>query len=100
MNIVWYGDAMSKPERFRKRVAKKHVTRFPVKERRNNLPRSERNQVTIGEFVYKRSKGHAGLSGKGYKLYKGEKVEDAIRMRGVKEVIVDWFPVKGKRRIK
>jgi len=76
--------------------AKKHITIFPMRERRKKLPLSERKQVTIGEFVYKRSKGHLRLEGKWYKLYKGENVADAIRKRGEKEVLVDLLPIEEK----
>jgi len=88
--------SLKKPQRIGAVQAKKHITIFPMRERRKNLPLSERKQVTIGEFVYKRSEGHLGLSGKWYKLQKGENVADAIRKRGEKEVIVDSLPIKEK----
>lgn len=65
-----------KPKRLGAVVAKKHLTIFPIGERRKNLPLSERSQVTIGEFVYKKSKARVGspLYGKWHKYSKGENV--------------------------
>ena len=81
-----------KPKRLGAVVAKKHVTVFPIRERRKGV----RNQVTIGEFVYKRSDAREGspLFGKWYKLHKGESVEEAIHTRGKEAVIVDSPPVQ------
>lgn len=63
-----------KPKRLGAVVAKKHLTIFPIGERRKNLSLNERSQVTIGEFVYKRSKARVGspLYGKWHKYRKGE----------------------------
>jgi len=48
---------------------------FPVRERRKGLPLSERNQVTIGEYVYKRSRSlYSPLCGKWHKYRKGENI--------------------------
>lgn len=74
---------------------RKYVYSYERRCPRKNLPLSERKQVTIGEFVYKRCKTF-GYEDKWYKLYKGEKVDDAIRKRGEKEVIVDSLPIEEK----
>jgi hypothetical protein len=79
-----------KPKQLGAVAAKKHVTVFSVNERRKDV----RNQITIGNFVYKRSGARVGspLYDKWYKLYKGESVEEAIKRRGKEEVIVDSPP--------
>ena len=66
-------------------AAKKHLTIFPVRERRKNLPLSERSQITIGEYIYVRSRAVAGspLYGKWYKK----------RKNGTEIEIVDYPPV-------
>jgi hypothetical protein len=75
-----------------KRTAGKHITVFERAWPRKGLPLSERNQVTIGDFVYKKSKGRGKLAGKWYKLRKGEKLEDIIKDRGLEAVLVDRPP--------
>jgi hypothetical protein len=81
-----------KPKRIGAVAAKKHITLFTIRERRKGV----RNQVTIDEFVYKRSNAREGspLYGKWYKLHKGESVEEAIHTRGKEAVIVDSPPVQ------
>jgi len=56
------------------RTTGKHVTVFERRYPRKNLPLSEKSQVTIGEFVYKRSKARedSPLCGKWHKYRKGE----------------------------
>lgn len=75
-----------KPKRLGAVAAGKHLTVFPIRERRKGV----RNQVTIDEFVYTRSKARGGspLYGKWYKLRKGESVKEAI--------LVDSPPVEVK----
>ncbi len=82
--------SLKKPQRIGAVQAEKHITIFPIRERRKNLPLSERSQVTIGEFVYKRSKARVGspLYGKWYKLQKGKSLEDAV--------LVDSLPIEEK----
>jgi len=83
---------VKKPKRLRAVVAKKHLTVFPISERRKNLPLSERSQVTMGEFVYKRSKARKGspLYGKWYRLHKGESLEHAV--------LIDSLPIEEKKK--
>jgi len=88
-----------KPMRLGAVHARKHLSVFPIRERRKGLPLSERNQVTIGEFVYKRSRGRLGspLYGKWYKLRKGESAKEAIAREGSLEaILVDSPPVERK----
>jgi len=77
---------MRKPKRLGAVAAKKHVTFFTIRKRKKGLPLSERNQVTVGEFVYKRSRARLGspLYGKWWKRRKGEK----------EAVLVDSPPVQ------
>lgn len=85
---------LKKPQRIRAVKAKKHLTISPIKERRKNLELNERKQVTRGEFVYKRCET-SGYKDKWYKLYKGEKREDAIKIRGhghIEAILVDSPP--------
>jgi len=65
--------SVRKPSRTGAVKAKKHVDVFSIRERRKNLPLTERNQVTIGEFVYKKSKSqYPPLYGKWHKHRKGD----------------------------
>lgn len=75
------------PKRLGAIKAGKHLTVFSVKKRRKGI----RNQVTIGEFVYKRSKARLGspLYGKWYKLHKGETITEAIKNRRLDTILVD-----------
>jgi len=63
--------SVRKPYRLGAVAAKKHITIFPIRARRKNLPISERSQVTIGDFVYKRSRSQLGY-GKWHKYRKGD----------------------------
>lgn len=64
---------LTKPSRIGAVAAKKYVAVFSIRERRKNLPLTERNQVTIGEFVYKKSKSqYPPLYGKWHKHRKGD----------------------------
>lgn len=78
-----------KPVRLGALVAGKHLTIFPISERRKGLPLSERSQITIGDYVYKRSRARPGspLYGKWYKRRKGER----------EAILVDSPPVEGNR---
>jgi hypothetical protein len=84
---------LGKPRRIGAVVAKKHMTIFPIRERRKGVT----NQVTKGEFIYKRSDARedSPLYGKWYKLRKGENAEDAIKNRGLEGVLVDSPPESG-----
>jgi len=84
------GKSFARKKRLGAVAAKRHVTIFPLKERRKNV----RNQIMIGKFVYKRSGARKGspLYGKWYKLHKGENVEEAMHRRGKEVVIVDSPP--------
>jgi hypothetical protein len=73
-----------------KRTAGKHISVFERRWPRKGLSLNERNQVTVGDFVYKKSKGRGKLAGKWYKLRRGEKLEDAIKNRGLEAVLVDY----------
>jgi hypothetical protein len=66
----------AQPVRLGAVAAGKHLTIFPIRERRKGLPLSERNRVTVGEYVYKRSKARPGspLYGKWHKYRKGENI--------------------------
>ena len=74
---------------------RKYLYRYKRRYPRRNLPLSERKQVTIGEFVYKKCETF-GHRDKWYKLYKRESITDAIRKRGEKEVLVDLPPIEEK----
>jgi hypothetical protein len=77
---------------------RKYVYSYERRYPRKNLPLSEKSQVTIGKVVYKKSNARedSPLHGKWYKLYKGESIEDAIKKRGEKEVLVDSPPIEEK----
>ena len=64
------------PKRLGAVRAGKHLTFFSIRKRRKGI----RNQVTIGEFVYTRSKAREGspLYGKWHKRRKGESIKEAI----------------------
>ena len=66
-------------------AAKKHLTIFPIRERRKGLLLSERSQITIDEYVYTRSRAVPGspLYGKWYKK----------RKNGAEVEIIDYPPV-------
>jgi hypothetical protein len=78
----------TEPVRLGAVTAGKVLTIFPIRERRRGLPLSERNQITIGDYVYKRSKARSGspLYGKWYKIRRGQSLSEAV--------LVDFPPVE------